>query len=187
MFTQTEEGRNLAKKDYINSLIDDQKNPTHFRFHYSTGGYILLYLMRILPFMDEHIRLQENKFDSPNRMVYNLNEILKVVIDSKDIRELIPEFFTSIEYFLNLNFVYFGKRESDKEIVNNIIVPQINLYRQKIENFIYFNKVFLNNNTNLTLNKNILLEKCKINKWIDLVFGYEQYPKDINKYNALTK
>ena len=187
MFTQTEEGRNLAKKDYINSLIDDQKNPTHFRFHYSTGGYILLYLMRILPFMDEHIRLQENNFDSPNRMVYNLNEILKVVIDSKDIRELIPEFFTSIEYFLNLNFVYFGKRESDKEIVNNIIVPQINLYRQKIENFIYFNKVFLNNNTNLTLNKNILLEKCKINKWIDLVFGYEQYPKDINKYNALTK
>ena len=187
MFTQTEEGRNAAKISYKNSEIDNPKNPTHFRFHYSTGGYILLFLMRIFPFMEEHIRLQENSFDSPSRMIYKIDEILNIIKDSKDIRELIPEFYTSIEYFLNLNFVYFGKREFDKEIVNNMLVPQINLFRQKLANYVYFNKVFLNNNINLKLNGNIEIEKCKIYKWIDLVFGYNQYPKDINKFNALER
>ena len=187
MLTQTENGRNEAKSFYNISERENPKNPIHFRFHYSTGGYILLYLMRIFPFIEEHIRLQSNNFDSPSRMVHNIDEILNIIKESKDTRELIPEFFTSIEYFLNLNYVYFGKRTSDNKIVNDMIVPHINLYREKLVNYIYFNKVFLNNNNKLTLNKNILLEECKINEWINLVFGYKQYPKEINKFNSFEK
>ena len=187
MYTQTENGRNDAKRSYEISEGENPKNPIHFRFHYSTGGFVLLYLMRIFPFMEEHIRLQSNNFDSPSRMVHNIDEILNIIKESKDTRELIPEFFTSFEYFLNLNYVYFGQRPSDRKIVNNVIVPHINLYREKLVNFIYFNKVFLNNNISLTINKNIFSEQCEINNWIDLVFGYNQYPKDINKYNAFEK
>ena len=188
LFCQTEEGRNDAKTSYRNSEIENPKNPFHLSFHYSTGGFISLYLMRIFPFAEEHVRLQGNQFDSPKRMVHNIDELLNVIKDSKDTRELIPEFFTSIEYFLNLNYIYFGLRNEEKKIiVNNLIVPTINLYREKLVNYIYFNKVFLNNNVEQTLNKNILLEQCKINKWINLVFGFKQYPKDINKLNAFEK
>ena len=137
--------------------------------------------------MDEHIRLQSDNFDSPSRMIHNIEDILNVIKESKDMRELIPEFFTSIEYFLNLNYVYFGQRPNDKIIVNNLLVPHINLCKEKLVNYIYFNKVFLNNRNDLTLNQNINLEKCEIYHWINLVFGYKQYPKDINKFNAFEK
>ena len=187
MGTQTEKERDDALVNYINTERDNPKNPVHFRFHYSTGGYTLLYLMRIFPFMDEHIRLQSDNFDSPSRMIHNIEDILNVIKESKDMRELIPEFFTSIEYFLNLNYVYFGQRPNDKIIVNNLLVPHINLCKEKLVNYIYFNKVFLNNRNDLTLNQNINLEKCEIYHWINLVFGYKQYPKDINKFNAFEK
>ena len=187
MFTQTENGRNDAIISYKNTELENPNNPIHYRIHYSTGGYILLYLMRIIPFMEEHIRFQKNKFDSPDRMVHNIEEILNIIKNSKDTRELIPEFFTSIEYFLNLNYVFFGQRASDNIIVNNMNVPQTNLYREKLINYIYFNKVLLNNNVELTLNNNIFFEKCKINEWIDIVFGYNQYPKNLKKFNAFEK
>ena len=182
---QTEKGRKDALFCYRN--LNYQKHPVHFRIHYSTSGFILLYLMRIFPFMEQHIRLQNGKFDAPGRLMHKIEEMLKVLKDSKDNRELIPEFFTSIEYFINLNYVYFGARNSDDIVVNNILVPEINLYHQKLPNFIYFNKIFLNSTKDLTLNEEIDLKTCKIYKWINLVFGYWQYPPELNRLNTFEK
>ena len=187
MQVQTEKGKDDALFNYENSLIENEKNPIHFRIHYSTGSYILLYLMRVFPFMDQHIKLQSNSFDNPSRMLHNINEILNIIKESNENRELIPEFFTSIEYFLNLNYVYYGKRQADHILVNNMLVPEINLYHKKLSNFIYFNKIFLNNRKDLKLNGNIDLDKCPINEWINLIFGYKQYPKDKNLFNAFEK
>ena len=186
MQTQTENGRNDALFCYNNSIDESPKNPKHFRIHYSTGGFILLYLMRIFPFMEQHIKLQGNNFDNPCRMMHSIEEFLNIIRDSKDNRELIPEFFTSIEYFINLNYVYFGKRHIN-EIVNNLLAPEINLCHKKLINFIYYNKIFLNNRIDGTYKGNINLEKCKINNWIDLIFGYKQYPKDLKSLNAFEK
>ena len=38
--------------------------------------------MRIFPFAEEHVRLQGNQFDSPKRMVHNIDELLNVIKDS---------------------------------------------------------------------------------------------------------
>ena len=187
IYTQTEKARNEAKINYRNTKAENPKNPFHFRFHYSTGGFVLLYLMRIFPFMEEHIRLQSNNFDSPGRMMHYIEETLNIIKESKDGRELIPEFFSSMEYFLNLNYVYFGQRPTDKILVNNLLVTEYNLCRQKLSNYIYLNKVLLNNRYNITMNQNIELQRCQIDKWINLVFGYLQYPYDINKLNAFEK
>ena len=187
MQVQTEKGKTEALFNYENSLSENEKNPMHFRIHYSTGGFILLYLMRVFPFMEQHIRLQSNTFDNPSRMVHDINEILNIIKDSNDNRELTPEFFTSVEYFLNLNYIYFGKRQADNIVVNNMLVPEINLYHKKLSNFIYFNKIFLNNRKDLKLNRNIDLDKCAINEWINIIFGYKQFPKDLNLFNAFEK
>ena len=184
---QTQTGREDALFCYQNLLGEEKQFPVHYRIHYSTSGFIMLYLMRIFPFMEQHIRLQNGKFDTPSRMLHRIDDMLNVIRESKDNRELIPEFFTSIEYFINLNYVYFGGRNVDGIVVNNILVPEINLYHQKLANFIYFNKIFLNNTKDLTLNEKIKLKKCKIYKWINLVFGANQYPFELNKLNAFEK
>ena len=184
MQAQTEKGKNDALFCY---QTREEQHPVHFRIHYSTSGFILLYLMRIFPFMEQHIKLQNGKFDSPGRLLHRIDDMLNIIKDSNDNRELIPEFFTSIEYFINLNYVYFGARNNDGIVVNNILVPEINLYHQKLANFIYFNKIFLNNTKDLTINGKIELKKCKIYKWINLVFGAWQYPFELNKLNAFEK
>ncbi len=187
MQTQTEKDREQALFYYKNVQTENSKNPTHFRMHYSTSGFILLYLMRIFPFLEQHIRLQNGKFDTPNRMMHRIEEMLNIIKESNDNRELIPEFFNSIEYFINLNYVYFGERNNDRFVVNNILVPEINLYHQKLPNFIYFNKIFLNNTKNLTFSNKIDLIKCKIYNWINLVFGSWQYPRELKRLNAFEK
>ena len=83
MYTQTETGKEEALFSYQNSEHENSKNPVHFRLHYSTGGYILLYLMRISPFMEEHIRLQGGVFDNPGRMMHSIEEMLNIIRDYK--------------------------------------------------------------------------------------------------------
>ena len=58
MQAQTEKGKNDALFCY---QTGEEQHPVHFRIHYSTSGFILLYLMRIFPFMEQHIKLQNGK------------------------------------------------------------------------------------------------------------------------------
>ena len=125
MMTQTEEGREKAIKEYKELDRESPNKGFHFSLHYSTNGYILLYLMRIFPFMDAHIKFQSGSFDDPNRLINNMDELLNIMKDFKDNRELIPEFFTTIEYFCNLNFIFFGIRHFNKVLINNINPPSI--------------------------------------------------------------
>ncbi len=180
---QKEERRQKAILYYQESKKENPKNPIHFRLHYSTGGYILLYLMRISPFMNMHIKFQGNSFDNPNRMVYDMDEILNTIQNVDDNRELIPEFFTTCEFFYNLNYVYFGLRRSDKKLVNNIQVSSI---FGSLEKYIYYNRLFLNNRTS---ESNQSFPKCKIYHWINLIFGTMQYPtseQSLNKFERYT-
>ena len=180
---QKEEKRQEAIMNYQDSKADNPKNPIHFRLHYSTGGYILLYLMRVSPFRDMHIKFQGNNFDNPNRMVNDIDELLNTIQNVNDNRELIPEFFTTSEYFYNLNYIYFGLRRADKKLVNNVHVSSI---FGSLEKYIYYNRLFLNNRVD-EINES--LPKCKIYDWINLVFGTLQYPyseQSLNKFEKYT-
>ena len=49
MTAQSEQGKNLAKKTYNNSL-EENNNLHHFLLHYSNPAHILLYLIKISPY-----------------------------------------------------------------------------------------------------------------------------------------
>ena len=175
MMANYEEGRKMGKKSYKYSA-EDGKNLNHFLIHYSTAGYIIIYLIKISPHTEGNIRLQAGNFDNPDRLIYSYDEMLKSLNKCKDNRELIPELFTMIEHLYNINYIYFGKKLS-KKVVHNTIVPKIFDYP---EEFIYYNRLILNNQLE---DKSKKLPKCEINKWIDLVFGVNQYPGEYEKLN----
>ena len=184
MMAQTKEDRESAIASY-KGKDEENKYQKHFRFHYSTGGYILFYLMRISPFMESHIKFQGNKFDNPNRQLNVIDEKLFIMKCSKDSRELIPEFFTTLEYFCNLNYVFFGLNQN-KELVNNIHSPS---FYSSIGEYIYYNRLLLNNRIkNKDKDKNnSSFQICKIYRWINLVFGYLQYPHSSQGLNKFGK
>ena len=157
------------------SLEENRKHPSHFRLHYSTSGYILSFMVRISPYTEEQIRFQNNQFDSPSRQLNSIDEILTILSTSHDNRELIPEYFTTVEFYLNMNYVYFGYRLNDKLLINDV-VEQEN-YFKSVAQYAYYNRLILN----IKLDFNELFQgfinkqELKINSWIDLIFGYKQW------------
>ena len=181
MTTQTKKGKHRAMENYINSDDDRPGKGVHFTLHYSTGGYILLYLMRVSPFRDVHIKFQSGSFDDPNRLINSLDELLTIISDSKDNRELIPEFFTSCDYFYNLNYIYYGFRTPQNIVINDL---RVSPFFQSIEKYIYYNRLLLNNNKDKT---KLNFPKCQLYNWINLVFGHKQFPASKDLYNKFGK
>ena len=173
MVTQFEKGRKMAKDVYKKSE-EEKKNIHHFLIHYSTSAYILFYLVKISPFTEGQIRLQDQKFDTADRLLNSFDVLVRSITNSKDNRELIPELFTSVENLFNLNYNFFGLN-AQKKLLHNAIIPEI---FNSPEQFIYFNRLILNNQ-----NKLKFLPKCEINKWIDNIFGINQYPGEFEKLN----
>ena len=68
-------------------LEDNSKYPNHYRLHYSTSGYLLNYLVRVSPFTEEQILFQGGNFDSPNRQIQNIEDIINILGESHDNRE----------------------------------------------------------------------------------------------------
>ena len=179
LMTQTEEGIENAKFNYKELENESPKKGYHFSLHYSACGFVLLYLMRLSPFTEAHIKFQSGKFDNPNRLINSIEELLETLIDFKDNRELIPEFFTNAEYFYNLNYIFFGIKASNI-LINNIHTSLFG----SLKNYIYYNRLFLNNRIK---EKNINFPKCKIYNWINLIFGNKQYPASLNALNKFEK
>ena len=158
---------------------ENSKFPFHYRLHYSTSGYLISYLVRLSPFTEEQIRFQNNQFDSPSRQINSIDEILAILSSSHDNRELVPEYFSTIEFCLNANYINFGYRLSDKMMINDVQYPE--KFFNSISQYIYFNRLMLNmKNPYKIINQKAFDEELKINAWIDLIFGslqWDQKPK----------
>ena len=61
-------------------------------------------MVRLSPFTDYQIKLQKYKFDSPDRQFSSYDELISVLLNNNDNRELIPDLFYTFEYFYNLNY-----------------------------------------------------------------------------------
>ena len=177
MSAQSEEGRESAKQLYAISL-EEKRHVLHFSIHYSTSPYIILYLIKISPFTEGNIKLQSGTFEDPNRLIFSYDNLLRVITRNKDNRELIPELFTSVENMYNLNYNFFGISFSHK-IIHNALTPTI---FNSLHDFIYYNRLILNNQLG-EKNKMQSLPKCEVNKWIDNIFGVNQYPASLEKLN----
>ena len=193
------------EKLYMNPNIEMENIPYFYGSHYSNAMYITHYLARLFPFSLIMIEIQSSGFDCPDRLFLSLERTFYSASSEKcDLRELIPEIYTTPEIFLNLNRFNFGKiivkdyKGTLDELID--INKKYNDYENiennnenKKLNFSSGNKNSLKVNVEdvilpkwcsqnpflFILNQRELLEKKKlnINPWIDLIFGEAQMGK----------
>jgi factor associated with neutral sphingomyelinase activation len=98
----------------------DLKNGTPPPFlygtHYSTPGYVLYLLVRVAP--EYMLCLQAGKFDAPDRMFHSLSETWESCLQNPaDLKELIPEFYSSNgEFLVNNDSLDLGHRQTGERL-----------------------------------------------------------------------
>ena len=150
--------------------------PYFYGSHYSNPTYVSHYLTRLFPHASISIEIHGDKFDDPNRLFFSMNRTFETASTLKDdIRELIPEFYILPEIFLNNNNFNLSQNKLDSEgnqiVINEVELPPWSNYR--CTNFI------------IEMRKNLEKNSLKINKWIDLIFGYLQKGKKAEENNNI--
>ena len=161
---QTAESREKIKRS-LEFAKQDTDHIYNFGTHYSAGGIILHYLLRIQPFTTESLNLHRGSFDLADRLFLSLSKSFQSTqISSSDTKELIPELFYLPEMFCNLNQEPLGTRQKGCR-VNDVKLPR-----------------WANNNVYLFIMKHRkALESEYVSRnlhhWIDLIFGSKQKGK----------
>ena len=167
---ETDANDNNINKIEINQI------PFFYGTHYSCPTYVSHYLMRVFPFSLISIEIHGNKFDDPDRIFMSLAKTFETASSLKeDIRELIPEFYSLPEMLLNKNNLNLTQDKLDSEgkeiIINNVDLP---LWCNNLS--YYFTS---------ELRKTLETNELKINKWIDLIFGYLQRGEKAEEHHNL--
>jgi hypothetical protein len=120
MPAQTKKGLDIILNTYNDMPKEDYK--CHFSGFYSSGFYINNYLMRIYPYINNHIKGQDGKLDDPQRQLESFQNMSQIFKDNQHAMELIPEFYLVPEIFLNLNYTFYGRYiyEMKNILINNI-------------------------------------------------------------------
>ena len=168
MAVQEKENLEIVKNNYD---LENDVNKSHFKCHYSNSSYVTIYLYRINPFTNNQIKLQSGKFDNPHRQIINFQMLCNIFKDHKETCELIPEYYYLIECFLNINYNFFGFLDKKKKIiVNNLKLT--NGFDSLLE-FMLFHQNFLNSDE----------ISSNVHKWIDNIFGENQFTDKKNVIN----
>lgn len=168
---------------YNNQDEDEQTSveniPFYYGTHYSCAGYVLHYLIRLQPFTNMSIHLQDGHLDKADRMFYNIKAAYQSAAyeNLQDVRELIPEFFYLPHFLMNVNNIHFGSTQKG-EVVNHVVLPP--WAKDNVYYFIYKHRQAL---------------ECKhvsesLHQWVDLIFGYKARGKNaianINAFMHIT-
>ena len=142
-------------KENFDILDEDQYHSGTF---YSTHNFVCYYLVRLHPFTEIHIEIQGARFDAKPRMFNGTRQLSEL---KEKPQELIPQIYYLPELFLKLNYV-FEDIESDEGIISDFILPSWS--KDDPRKF------------TLILKKLLESEKVSkhLNRWIDLIFGYQQ-------------
>jgi factor associated with neutral sphingomyelinase activation len=156
------------KKRY-ESMVQQQKSlgaqhnhhqdaPFMYGTHYSAPGYVLFYLLRVMP---EHMLcLQNGKFDVPDRLFFSMQSTYESVLSNNaDLKELTPEFFDPdcFDFLINSMGLQLGNLQTG-ERVDDVILPS---YAKSAKDFLRKNRAALESDHCTT----------HLPKWIDLIFG----------------
>eukprot|EP00984_Skeletonema_dohrnii_P020621 scaffold10109_cov144-Skeletonema_dohrnii-CCMP3373.AAC.4 len=156
------------KKRY-ESMVQQQKSqgaqhnhhqdaPFMYGTHYSAPGYILFYLLRVMP---EHMLcLQNGKFDVPDRLFFSMQSTYESALSNNaDLKELIPEFYDPdcFDFLINSMGLQLGNLQTG-ERVDDVILPS---YAKSAKDFLRKNRAALESDQCTT----------HLPKWIDLIFG----------------
>ena len=168
IYAQDEESRELLKDKY--NSFEEKELKYHSGSHFSNSAFVCYYLVRIKPYSISASEIQGGKFDSPDRLFFNIKNFYKV---QTKYQELIPDFFNLPEIYINTNNFNFGKTLEGIDVTDVILPP------------------WASNSPRLfsKMNKKALESEYvsqQINNWIDLIFGYKQKGSEAEKsYNVL--
>ena len=172
---QTDEKRQIALYKYEEDEIEENsKFPIHCGCHYSNSAYVYFYLMRQQPFDNLLVRLQEYNLEDTNRCLVSISSLQMIVNTGSDNRELIPEFFSKIEYFMNLNYDFYGYLYLKNYNLDDCEVDIFNTKTHSLSNYVKF--IIQHKKT---LNSKVI--GYFLNQWIDIIFGINQLPSDKEK------
>ena len=168
------------EKLYNNPNYEYDKIPYFFGSHFSNSMYVSHYLVRIFPYSFTLIEIQGDGFDISDRLFFKLQSSFYTAISEKcDLREIIPEFFTLPEMFININSLEMGKMNSN--IIKGDNKNQEDETNRNENEMIQLNEVIMpkwcKNNPYLFVEKYrriIESSSININPWIDLIFGSTQ-------------
>lgn len=161
-----------ATSRYDSFDSDIGMGPYHYGCHYSVGGIVMYYLIRLEPFSAQHIEFQENHFDDADRLFFSIRTSWHgSYAASGDFKELVPELFSLPEMLLNLHHYNLGKRQSG-EYVDNVILPNWAMHSPATADmdphrFIFFHRQALEST----------VVSQRLHKWINLIFGTYQESK----------
>ncbi|XP_013144824.1 PREDICTED: neurobeachin isoform X2 [Papilio polytes] len=137
----------------------DSTPPFHYGTHYSTGAFVLNWLVRIEPMTTMFLALHGGKFDHPNRLFSSIASSWKnCQRDTSDVKELIPELFFLPEMLVNSAGCKLGIQESPS---GDVLLPP---WASSAEEFVRINRMALESE----------FVSCQLHQWIDLIFGYKQ-------------
>ena len=177
---QTEKTREEALFKFKKAEEEKVKHPIHSGSHYSNVAYIYYFLMRQQPYGNLLVKLQGYQLENPNRCFVDIISTKQISFTGYDNRELIPEFFSKIEFFLNLNCCFYKYKEADNTLVDNcemlgMINSQNRTYLSMYVHFIINHKKILDSK----------LVSFYLNNWIDNIFGVNQLPPKENRRETL--
>lgn len=149
-------------RERMKQMKDSGVTPFLYGTHYSAPGYVLYWLLRAAP--AHHLRLQNGRFDAPDRLFHSIAESWdSVLTSSADVKELTPEFFAHDGDFLrNLRGLALGVRQKDNIALGDVILPRWS--SGSPETFLRLHRAALEGP----------YVSSRLNDWIDLVFGYKQ-------------
>ena len=169
-------------KLYTNLNIQYEQIPYFYGSHYSNGMYVSHFLGRLFPYSLTMIEIQGTGFDCSERLFLCLEKTFLSSTNEKcDLRELIPEFYTIPEMFLNINNFDFGEINLTNfngsiDYLNEIIENNNGDSIIKVENVLMPNWCKYNPYLFIQLKRELLENTFKVdlNPWIDLIFGCSQ-------------
>ena len=148
-------------KDKLDEAVSNEDLSSLYPNFFSNNMYVNHYLFRSYPYINNQIKIQENRFDSPARQFNSVSATLYIFEENFTINmELVPEFYFIPELFLNLNYCYYGRAFEKKMnyLINNLGIGPDFHYILEIINYHQIN----------IDSENII---TRINKWIDYAFG----------------
>eukprot|EP00981_Chlorochromonas_danica_P010525 scaffold3255_cov191-Ochromonas_danica.AAC.12 len=134
--------------------------------HYSTMvGVVLHFLVRLQPFAALHREMQNGRFDVSDRLFSSIpRSFLHNTTQLSEVKELIPEWFTTPDMFRNVNNFDFGHTQ-DGENIEDVELPA---WAKTPEDFVRIHRE--------ALESDYVTEH--LHEWIDLIFGYKQRGPD---------
>ncbi|CUE73475.1 Hypothetical protein, putative [Bodo saltans] len=141
---------------------DDTQPPFHYGTHYSTSAVAMYYLVRLEPKVVTSHANQGGRLDVADRLFHSVAEAwLSASGAGSDVKELVPEFFSTACWVRNDNSIALGERR-DGVSLNHVVLPPWCGGRPDV-----FTATLCEAIESDTVG-------ASIHEWFDLVFGFRQ-------------